>query len=138
MINDAKGPLVVISANGMCTGGRILHHLSHNLPDPNVHVVIVGYQGTGTLGRRLVDGAKEVSIFGHHLQVRATVHTLGGFSAHAGQTGLLNWAAPFQPAKPKIYLTHGEDMPRFKLRDRMKERFGLEGATPYYGNEVQL
>ena len=79
-INDAKGPMVVISANGMCTGGRILHHLSHNLPDPNAHIVIVGYQGTGTLGRRLVDGAKEVSIFGHHLPVRAAVHTLGGFS----------------------------------------------------------
>jgi metallo-beta-lactamase family protein len=137
-INDAKGPMVVISANGMCTGGRILHHLSHNLPDPNAHVVIVGYQGTGTLGRRLVDGAKEVSIFGHHLPVRATVHTLGGFSAHAGQTGLLNWAAPFQQSKPKMFLTHGEDMPRFALRDRLKERFGLQATTPYYGNEVQL
>jgi metallo-beta-lactamase family protein len=138
LINDAKGPLVVISANGMCSGGRILHHLSHNLPDSQAHIVIVGYQGTGTLGRRLVDGAQEVSIFGHHIPVRAAVHTLGGFSAHSGQSGLLSWAAPFQQLKPRMFITHGEDMPRFALRDRLKERFGLETTTPYYGNEVEL
>src|SRR3954466_779045 len=117
-LNNAPGPMVIISANGMCTGGRILHHLSHHLPDPNAHVLIVGYQGQGTLGRRLVDGAQDVSIFGHHLPVRAAVHTLGGFSAHAGQTGLLNWAAPFQQSKPRMFLTHGEDMPRSVLHDR--------------------
>jgi len=137
-INDAEGPLVVISANGMCTGGRILHHLSRNLPDPKAHVVIVGYQGTGTLGRRLVDGVQQVSIFGQHIPVRAAVHTLGGFSAHAGQSGLLSWAAPFQQSKPKMFLTHGEDPPRFALQDQLKERYGLAASTPYYGNEVEL
>lgn len=138
LLNDAKGAMVIIAANGMCTGGRILHHLSHHLPDPKAHVIIVGYQGQGTLGRRLVDGAKEVSIFGHHLPVRAAIHTLGGFSAHAGQTGLLDWASPFQQSKPRMFLTHGEDMPRSALHERLKARFNLDSAMPYYGNEVEL
>jgi metallo-beta-lactamase family protein len=137
-LNDAKGPMVIIAANGMCTGGRILHHLSHHLPEPNAHVLIVGYQGQGTLGRRLVDGAKEVSIFGRHLPVRAKIHTLGGFSAHAGQTGLVNWAAPFQQRRPRLFLTHGEDKPRTALHDRLKQQLGLDSEMPYYGNEVEL
>lgn len=137
-LNDAKGAMVIIAANGMCTGGRILHHLKHNLSNPAAHVVIVGYQGQGTLGRRLVDGVKEVSIFGQRLQVRAKIHTLGGFSAHAGQTGLVNWAAPFQQRKPRLFLTHGEDGPRTDLRNRLKKQFGLNSEMPYYGDEVEL
>ncbi len=137
-LNDAKGPMVIISANGMCTGGRIMHHLNHNLSDPAAHILIVGYQGQGTLGRRLVDGAKEVSIFGRHLPVRAKIHTLGGFSAHAGQTGLVNWAVPFQQSKPRLFLTHGEDMPRTALHDRLKTQLGLDSAMPQYANEVEL
>jgi len=137
-LNDAPGPMVIISANGMCTGGRILHHLSHRLPDPNAHVLIVGYQGQGTLGRRLVDGAQDVSIFGRRLPVRAKIHTLGGFSAHAGQSGLLNWAAQFRQQKPRMFLTHGEDPPRTALNAKLKSQFGLESAMPYYGDEVEL
>jgi metallo-beta-lactamase family protein len=137
-LNDAQGPMVIISANGMCTGGRILHHLKHNLPNPEAHVVIVGYQGQGTLGRRLVDRAKYVSIFGRDVPVRAKIHTLGGFSAHAGQSGLLNWAAPFQDIKPRVFLTHGEDKPRSVLRDQLKSRFDLDAALPYYGDQVDL
>ncbi len=137
-LNDAKGPMVIIAGNGMCTGGRILHHLSHHLPEPETQVVIVGYQGQGTLGRRLVDGATQVSIYGRHLPVRAAVHTLGGFSAHAGQTGLLNWAAPFEQSKPRIFLTHGEDGPRKALHDQLQARFALESAMPMYGDEVEL
>jgi metallo-beta-lactamase family protein len=137
-LNDKKGPMVVIAASGMCTGGRILHHLRHNLPEREAHVVIVGYQGRGTLGRRLVDGAKYVSIFGSDVPVRAKVHTLGGFSAHAGQSGLLNWAASFQQRKPRLFLTHGEDVPRQKLRDQLQSRFGFAPELPYYGDEAEL
>jgi metallo-beta-lactamase family protein len=137
-LNDARGGMVIISANGMCTGGRILHHLRHNLPDPNAHIVIVGYQGQGTLGRRLVDGAKFVSIMGGDVPVRARVHTLGGFSAHAGQTGLVNWAEPFKASKPKMFLTHGEDGPRKALHDKLLAVHGLDSTMPYYGNEVEL
>lgn len=137
-INDRKGPLVIISASGMCTGGRILHHLRHNLPDPNAHVVIVGYQGYNSLGRRLVDGAKFVSIFGDDVKVRAKTHTLGGFSAHAGQTDLVHWAAPFEQLKPRLFLTHGEDGPRTTLRSKLKARYGFDAAMPKYGEEVEL
>jgi metallo-beta-lactamase family protein len=137
-LNDMKGPMVIISANGMCTGGRILHHLRHNLPDPNAHIVFVGFQGHGTLGRRLVDGARFVRIFGRDVKVRAKTHTLGGFSAHAGQSGLLDWAAPFERERPQFFLTHGEDAPRKTLHDRLKDRFGLDSELPYYGDEVEL
>jgi metallo-beta-lactamase family protein len=115
-----------------------MHHLSHHLPDPNAHVVIAGYQGQGTLGRRLVDGAQEVFIFGRRLEVRAKIHTLGGFSAHAGQSGLLNWAAPFQQQRPRMFLTHGEDPPRVALNASLKSRLNLDSAMPYYGDEVEL
>lgn len=137
-LNDAKGPMVIISASGMCTGGRILHHLYHDVSKPGTHVVIAGYQGQGTLGRRLVDGARIVKIFREEVPVRAKVHTLGGFSAHAGQSGLLDWAAPFENNKPKMFLTHGEDGPRTALRNQLKARFGLDAAMPQYGDEVEL
>jgi metallo-beta-lactamase family protein len=137
-LNDAKGAMVIIAANGMCTGGRIMHHLRHNLAKPEAHIVVVGYQGQGTLGRRLVDGARYVSIFGDDVPVRAKVHTLGGFSAHAGQSGLLDWIAPLEQGKPRIFLTHGEDMPRTALRDRLMARFHLNSTLPYYGDEVEL
>ncbi len=137
-LNTATGCMVIISASGMCTGGRILHHLFHNLSNPNTHVVIAGYQGQGTLGRRLVEGAQRVRIFREDVIVRARIHTLGGFSAHAGQSGLLAWAAPFKDSKPRMFLTHGEDGPRTALRAQLKERLGLECAMPLYGDVVTL
>jgi metallo-beta-lactamase family protein len=137
-LNDAEGSMIIISASGMCTGGRVLHHLFHDLSRPETHVVIVGYQGHGTLGRRLVDGAKSVIIFRETVPVRAKIHTLGGFSAHAGQSGLLAWAAPYQASKPRIFLTHGEDGPRAALRDQLAARLGLQAALPNYGEEVEL
>lgn len=137
-LNETKGPMVIISANGMCTGGRILHHLRHNLPDPNTHVVIVGYQGQGSLGRRLVNGVNFVSIFGNDVKVKARIHTLGGFSAHAGQGGLITWAAAYQELKPRMFLVHGEDAPRRILRTRLKSRLDLDAAMPNYAQEVEL
>jgi metallo-beta-lactamase family protein len=79
-----------------------------------------------------------VTIFREQVAVRATIHLLGGFSAHAGQSGLLNWAAPFEKSKPRMFLTHGEDSPRRALHDKLKERFGLDAAMPGYGDEVVL
>jgi metallo-beta-lactamase family protein len=139
-LNDREGPLVIISASGMATGGRILHHLKRGLPDPNTHIVIVGFQGHGTLGRRLVDRAESVRIFGMEIDVNAKVHTLGGFSAHAGQTGLLNWAKPLASAthKPHFYLTHGEDHPRSVLASLLRERFNVKVDLPYYADTVAL
>lgn len=139
-LNDAAGPIVIISASGMCTGGRIMHHLAHGLSDPNTHVLIVGYQGTGTLGRRLVDHADTVRIFRQEIDVKAKIHTLGGFSAHAGQSGLIDWARPFagQNPKPKMILTHGEDGPRKILAAKLTERYGYEVRMPGYGEEAEV
>lgn len=135
-INDTPGPCVVLAGSGMCTAGRILHHLRHNLPSPDTAVVIVGYQGYGTVGRRLVDGEREVRIFGEMIPVRARVHTLGGFSAHAGQTDLLKWFAEVAPSKPRVALTHGEDRSREPLRRLIQQRHGLDPVLPYLGDAL--
>ncbi len=137
-LNNMQGCMVIIAASGMCTGGRILHHLYHNIGNPNTHVVIAGYQGQGTLGRKLVDGAQRVRIFREDVPVRAKIHTLGGFSAHAGQSGLVAWAAPFAQSKPRMFLTHGENGPRNALLMKLKERYGMECAMPLYGDVVTL
>ncbi len=106
-LNNISGGAVIIAGSGMCTGGRIRHHLKHNLWHRNNHLVFVGFQARGTLGRIIVDGAKRVNIMGEEIAVNAQVHTLGGFSAHAGQEQLLNWASHFKQ-KPRLYLVHGE------------------------------
>jgi metallo-beta-lactamase family protein len=137
-INDAPGPCVVLAGSGMCNAGRILHHLRHNLASPDTAVVIVGYQGHGTLGRRLVDREREVRIFGEFIPVRAQVHTLGGFSAHAGQTELLKWFAAVAPSRPKVVLTHGEDRGREPLATLIRERHGLEPILPLLGDVITV
>ncbi len=105
-LNTLDGPAVIIAGSGMCTGGRILHHLAHHLPDPRTAVVIVGYQADGGLGRRLVDGAKEVRIYGRRARVRASIDTIGGFSAHGDQDDLRAWV--HATAARRVSLVHGE------------------------------
>ncbi len=136
-INDQPGPCLVMAGAGMCNAGRILHHLKANLWKPETHVVIVGYQGEGSLGRQLVDGKKLVSIFGEKIAVKAQVHTLGGFSAHAGQTDLLAWFDVIAPCKPRVVLTHGENSPRQILAEQIQQRFGGKVLLPNL-NEVIL
>lgn len=137
-LNDREGFFVVIAGSGMCTGGRIVHHLRHNLTNPNTHVLIVGYQSEGTLGRELVNGAKTVRIFRESYPVNAKVHTLGGFSAHAGQSGLLQWARTVSGTRPRIFLTHGEDKPREALRARIDSQLGLSAELPEWGDVASL
>ena len=103
-LNDLKGPATIIAGSGMLTGGRILHHLRHHLPNPKNTVLFVGYQPRGGLGRRIIEGAPTVRIYGHEVPVRAEVRTLGGFSGHAGQDELLDWLK----AEPSVLLVHGE------------------------------
>lgn len=107
-LNKIESGVIIIAGSGMCTGGRIRHHLKHNLWRNNAHVVIVGYQANGTPGRKLVDGDKEFKIGGDTIAVNATIHTLGGFSAHASQSQLLEWANQFSKPFPEVYLIHGE------------------------------
>ena len=137
-INDAPGPFLVMAGAGMCNGGRILHHLKHNLWKPETHVLIVGYQSNESLGRRLVEGDKEVSIYGEKIAVKAQVHTLSGFSAHAGQTDLLNWFNVIAPCKPRVVLTHGENGPREELARLIQSRFQLQPALPALGELIEL
>lgn len=124
-INRIEGGAIIIAGSGMANGGRIVHHLKHNLGRRNAHVVFPGYQAQGTLGRRLVDGAKWVRIHGSDHRVNAQVHTIGGLSAHADQRGLLAWYAHFEGAPP-VALVHGEDRAREALSGEIHERHGRE------------
>ena len=137
-INDEPGPFLVMAGAGMCNAGRILHHLKQNLWKPETHVLIVGYQSHESLGRRLVEGEKEVSIFGEKIAVKAQVHTLGGFSAHAGQTDLLGWFSVIAPCQPRVVLTHGENGPRGELARLIQERFKLRATLPALGEVIEL
>ena len=137
-LNGLGGGIVIISASGMCTGGRIRHHLRHSLPKPETHVVFVGFQARGTLGRLLVDGRKEIKMFGQMLEVQANIHTLGGFSAHAGQTELVEWMTDLAPHKPRVLLTHGENAPRRELAKKLDERWGLKAHRPELGEIIEL
>jgi metallo-beta-lactamase family protein len=137
-INDQPGPCLVMAGAGMCNAGRILHHLKANLWKPDTHVLIVGYQGDGSLGRRLVDGAQLVSIHGEKIAVKAQIHTLGGFSAHAGQTDLLTWFSAIAPGKPRVILTHGENKPREALAQMIQRRFKLNSILPAMGDTIEV
>lgn len=137
-IDEDKGPGVVISASGMCESGRIKHHLKHHLWRPESHVVIIGYQGEGTLGRRIVDGAKKVKILGEEIAVKARVHTLGGFSAHADQKGLLQWLSHFRSSNLRVFVNHGEEKASMELGRLIRERFQVETSIPQWMERTTL
>lgn len=137
-LNDVKDASVIMAGNGMCSGGRIMHHLRHNLPIPETAVLIVGFQSPGTLGRKLVDGAKTVRIFGEEIPVRASIHTMGGFSAHADQKGLLDWFSTVAPSKPRTIITHGEDRARNTLSQLIESRFGLKTECPVLDDVIEI
>jgi len=107
-LNKIKGGAIIISASGMCDAGRIVHHLANNLPRPQNAVIITGFQAYGSLGRRLVDKVEKVRLFGEEVQVKASIHTIGGLSAHADQAGLLNWLKGFKKPPSKVFVVHGE------------------------------
>jgi metallo-beta-lactamase family protein len=136
-LNEVPGPCLIMAGSGMCTGGRILHHLKHGLWRPETVVMFVGYQVEGSLGRQLVDGARRVRIFGEEIVVRARIHTLNGFSAHAGQTALLRWLEPLTRVRPRVVLTHGEPRGREPLAAQILSRFGLEALRPEFGESIE-
>jgi metallo-beta-lactamase family protein len=137
-INDCPGPCLVMAGAGMCNAGRILHHLKANLWKPETHVIIVGYQAHGSLGRQLVEGEKVVSIHGEKIAVKAKVHTLSGFSAHAGQTDLLAWFSGLAAVKPRVILTHGEDGPREALAKLIWQKHRLKSELPKMNETIVL
>ncbi|MSR63804.1 MAG: MBL fold metallo-hydrolase [Planctomycetes bacterium] len=136
-LNSRRG-IVILSSSGMCEGGRILHHLRHNLWRSSTDVVIVGFQARGTLGRALVEGARSVRIFGEPVAVAAKVHTLGGFSAHAGQTELIEWVRAMASDGARIVLVHGEAEKRAVLAAKIEERLGVQAWQPLRGDQVLL
>ena len=137
-INAVPGPCMILAGSGMCNAGRILHHLKESLWRPETSVVIVGFQAEGTLGRLLVDRRPQVKIFGEPIAVKAQIHTLNGFSAHAGQTDLLHWFEPLAAAKPRVFLTHGEAKGREPLTAIIGQRFGIKPELPEFGQQVEF
>jgi metallo-beta-lactamase family protein len=121
-INNSKGPLIIISASGMVTGGRVLHHLKHRLPNPDTTVLLVGYQAEGTRGRSLQDGAKEIRMLGEVVPVHAKIKVLDGFSAHADQGEILRWLGTFKKAPRRTYVVHGEPPAANALAEVIRER----------------
>lgn len=138
-LNDSSEPCIIVSASGMCEGGRVVHHLRRLLGRGDVHVVIVGYMAEGTLGRQLVEGAGEVEIEGQLIPVRARVHVLDGFSAHADHGELLAWLdAVIDPSgqPPSVVLTHGEDAAREAMAEAIRHRWNVEPLLPMQGEEL--
>jgi metallo-beta-lactamase family protein len=137
IINQIRSGAIVIAGSGMCTGGRIKHHLKHNIWRSEAHVMIVGFQARGTPGRALVDGAGQIRLWGKDYQVSAKVHTVGGLSAHADQRGLLDWYGNFK-GRPPVCLVHGEPESMDALAEKLGEEYGAEVTRPEYGQAVDL
>lgn len=138
-LNDAKGARVIISASGMMTGGRVLHHALRLVPDPDTTVVFVGYQAAGTTGRRILDGEPEVKILGQWIPVRCRVAKIGGFSAHADWKEVLHWLEGMESGVPrKTFLTHGEPEAANAMAGHIKEKFGWNVHVPQYGERAEL
>ena len=137
-INNLKGPLIIISASGMATGGRVLHHLKHRLPNPETTVLLAGYQSEGTRGRSLQDGAKEIKMLGEVIPVRATVKVLDGFSAHADQGEIMRWLGTFPKAPKTTYIVHGEAAGANALADVIRQRLKWNVEIAKYQQKVSL
>ncbi len=137
-LNDMHGPMVIISASGMCEAGRILHHLRHGIGDPRNTVLITGYQAAHTLGRRLVDREPEVPIFGDPVRVRAEIATLNELSGHADQNELLRWIKPMASGLKRIFLVHGELDQAEGLATMIREMYGIDVVIPNRGDRFDL
>jgi metallo-beta-lactamase family protein len=137
-INEYRGPAIVIAGNGMCTAGRIKHHLKHNLWREGASMVIVGFQANGSTGRKILDGYKSVKIFGEDVAVKAKVFTIGGFSAHADQNDLLEWVGNFTESKPRVFVVHGESLVSEEFAALVTERLGLVTHVPRWRERLIL
>ena len=132
-LNEDNSAKIIISASGMCEAGRIRHHLKHGLWNEKNSVIFVGYQANGTLGKQLVEGAKEIKIFGETIKVAAEIYNLEGFSGHADQAGLLDWLGGFKVVPKQIFLVHGEEQSKVDFAKIVKEKLGLD-TTPLFAN----
>ncbi|KAB1157571.1 MBL fold metallo-hydrolase RNA specificity domain-containing protein [Flavobacterium luteum] len=133
-----KQPKVVIAASGMITGGRVLSYLEQYIGLPETTVIIIGYQAEGTRGRKLLEGAKEIKIYGRYYDVKANILEIESLSAHADQKGLLNWLSELKAKPKKVFLVHGENQPADELRIKIKEQYGFDCTVPLMGQEIEL
>lgn len=138
LINFDTQPKVIVSASGMCEAGRIRHHLKHNLWRPESTILFVGYQSVGTLGRKLIDGATEVKLFGETIEVAAQIETLKGISGHADKAGLLDWLKGFESKIQHVFVVHGEDRVTDMFAQAIEEELGWNAFAPYSGGCVDL
>jgi metallo-beta-lactamase family protein len=137
-INNVKTPCIIVSASGMVTGGRVLHHLAQRLPDAKNAVLLAGFQAEGTRGRALQGGAKILNLFGQAVPVNAEIITMGQLSAHAGKSELQRWLGGFKTAPKKTWLTHGEPVAAQALQAAIKEKFHWDVAVARYLDTVDL
>ena len=138
-LNDERGTRVIISASGMMTGGRVLHHARRILPDERATVLFVGYQAAGTTGRKVLDGAQFVRVMKEDVPVRCHVERIGGLSAHADWSEVLRWLEPLEKAPPRrAFTTHGEPEAAAAMAGHIRERFGWRVDAPQYGERVEL
>ncbi len=138
LINFNEKPKVIISASGMCDAGRIRHHLKHNLWREECTILFVGYQANGTLGRRLIEGEKNVKLFGEPIEVKARIESLHGVSGHADMEGLLKWLGGFQLPISKVFVVHGEDTVTEEFARTVEKRFGYSAFAPYPNAQFDL
>ncbi len=137
-INDVASPKVILAGSGMSTGGRILHHEIRYLPDPNSCLLIVSYQVAGSLGRRIIDGAKKVKIFNEIIPIRAEIRSIDAYSSHADQQELYAWLKSFNKPIKKIFAVHGEEGPSLNLVQLVRDRLGIDASAPMLGDIVEL
>jgi metallo-beta-lactamase family protein len=136
-INRISSGAIVLAGSGMCDGGRIRHHFKHQIWRERTHVLISGFQARGTLGRALVDGARDISLWGERVRVAAHIHTIGGLSAHAGQSGLLRWLGGFRGA-PRVVLVHGEPQAISALQTAARDRLGVSCEAARAGERILI
>lgn len=137
-INNLKGTAIIMAGSGMCTGGRIKHHLAHNISRPESTILFVGYQAAGSLGRLILEKPEDVRIFGSRIKVRAGIEKINGFSAHADQRELLKWVAGFKTPPKKVFIVHAEKKAAEALGAKIQERFKAEVGIPAYQNAFFL
>jgi metallo-beta-lactamase family protein len=137
-INSIRGSTIIMAGSGMCTGGRIKHHLVHNITREESTILFVGYQARGTLGRHILDGSPEVRIHGKYYPVRAKIEQIQGFSAHAGRRDLLRWLEAFRSSPARLFLTHGEKESAQSFSDLIRRKKKWKVSIPKYLESWEL
>ncbi len=136
-INEVRERAIIIAGSGMCNGGRIQHHFKHRIWDPNNAVIFVGFQASGTLGREIVNGAKWIKVFGEDIIVKASIHTINGFSAHADQNGIIKWIKKIKNLR-KVFLVHGEYEAQKRFKKVLKKKTGLQAHIVAYKEKIKI